>query len=227
MRHHLQNYPEISVKPESLNGKIDFAALFGRNGAIHIEIGSGRGAFLLNQALNYPQINFLGIEWASRYYRYAVDRMGRWNIAYVKIIRTEAASFLEKNIADGCVDCFHIYFPDPWPKVRHRRRRFFNEANLNRMVRCLKNGGIIQAATDYADYFEQIQNLIEAMADLEVIPFQPATGTQQGELVGSNFERKYLKDSRPVLTIAAKKTIKILRTYKPYPSILGLCQFLS
>lgn len=205
MRHPLKDYPEVSVKPQSLNGKIDFTALFGRNGAVHVEIGCGRGAFLLNQALNYPQINFLGVEWASRFYRYAVDRMGRWNITNVKIIRTEAASFLEKYIADGCVDCFHIYFPDPWPKIRHRRRRFFNEANLIQMVRCLKNGGTIQAATDDADYFEQIQNLIAARTDLEVIAFQPAAGTQQGELVGSNFERKYLKNCKSVLTIAAKK----------------------
>ena len=205
MRHRLKDYPQVSVKPEGLDGKIDFVALFERDGAVHVEIGSGRGAFLLNQALNYPQINFLGIEWASRFYRYAVDRMGRWNIENVKIIRTEAASFFEKYIANGCVDCFHIYFPDPWPKIRHRKRRFFNEANLNQMVRCLKIGGIIQAATDDADYFEQIENVIEARTDLAGIAFQPAAGTQEGELVGSNFERKYLRDSRPVLTIAVKK----------------------
>jgi len=76
------------------------------------------------------------------------------------------------------------------------------------MVRCLKNGGVIQAATDDADYFEQIRNLIEARTDLEKVAFQSATGVQEGELVGSNFERKYIKDNRPVLTIAAKKFLK-------------------
>jgi tRNA (guanine-N7-)-methyltransferase len=205
MRHLLKDYPQISIRPESLNGHVDFAALFARNAAVHIEIGSGRGAFLLSEAINFPKINFLGIEWASRFYRYSVDRMGRWNITNVKVIRTEAAWFIEKHIGEKSVDCFHIYFPDPWPKVRHKRRRFFNEANLIQMVRCLKKGGIIQAATDDADYFEQIQNLIEARTDLEKAGFQPAAGTQEGELVGSNFERKYIKDSRPVLTIAAKK----------------------
>ena len=206
MRHRLKDYPQISINPESLNGQIDFAALFARNAAVHIEVGSGRGAFLLNQAVNFPHINFLGIEWASRFYRYSVDRMGRWNITNVKIIRTDAAWFIQKQIADKSVDCFHIYFPDPWPKVRHKRRRFFNEANLNQLVRCLKKDGIIQAATDDADYFEQMKNLIEARKDLRVIPFQAAAGTQDGELVGSNFERKYIKDNRPVLTIAAKKS---------------------
>ena len=205
MRHRLKDYPQISIRPESLNGQIDFAALFDRVAPVHIEIGSGRGAFLLSEAINYPQINFLGIEWASRFYRYSVDRMGRWNITNVKVIRTEAAWLIERHIGEKSVDCFHIYFPDPWPKVRHKRRRFFNEANLIQMIRCLKNGGIIQAATDDADYFEQIQNLIEARTDLKKTVFQPAAGVQDGELVGSNFERKYLKDNRPVLTIAAKK----------------------
>lgn len=205
MRHPLRDYAQVSIKPESLNGRINFAVLFGRNGAVHIEIGSGRGAFLLNQALNYPQINFLGVECASRFYRYSVDRLGRWNSANVKIIRTDAAWFIEKHIDEKSVECFHIYFPDPWPKVRQKRRRFFNEANLNQLVRCLKNDGIIQAATDDADYFEQIRNLIEARTDLEKVAFQPAAGVKEGELVGSNFERKYIEDNRPVLTIAVKK----------------------
>ncbi len=205
MRHRLKDYPQISIRPESLNGRIDFAALFSRDADVHIEVGSGRGAFLLNQAINFPKINFLGIEWASRFYRYSVDRMGRWNITNVRLIRTDAAWFIEKQITDNSVDCFHIYFPDPWPKVRHKRRRFFNEANLIQLVRCLKHNGIIQAATDDADYFEQIQNLIEARDDLKAVPFQPAAGAKDGESVGSNFERKYIKDNRPVLTIATKK----------------------
>jgi len=205
MPHLLKDYPLISVKPESLNGCIDFKALFGRDATVHIEIGCGRGAFLLNQALNYPQTNFFGIEWASRFYRLAVDRMGRWNVSNVKIIRTEAAFLLEKHIADQTVDCFHVYFPDPSQKRKHQRRRFFNESNLSQMLRCLKPNGTIQAATDDADYFEQMKNLIEARPDLYIIPFQPAAGAKDGEIIGSNFERKYLNENRHVLTIAAKK----------------------
>jgi tRNA (guanine-N7-)-methyltransferase len=206
MRRPTQDYPQVSLRLEDLNGRIDFAAIFGRRGPVHVEIGTGRASFLLNQAKNYPEINFLGIEWASRYCRYAVDRVGRWDVANVKIIRTEAATFLSEFIADESVDCFHIYFPDPWPKSRHHKRRFFSETNLNQMMRCLKKGGIIQAATDHAEYFGQIQKLIEGRSDLQIVAFVPAAGAQQGEIVGSNFERKYLKDSKKTRTIAAKKT---------------------
>jgi tRNA (guanine-N7-)-methyltransferase len=205
MRRAIQDYPQVSLKLQDLDGKIDFAALFGRSTPVEVEIGTGKAAFLLNQAKNYPQINFLGIEWASRYYRYAVDRIGRWNLANVKITRTDAAVFLAEFIPDESVDCFHIYFPDPWPKNRHHKRRLFNETNLNQLIRCLKKEGIIQAATDHAEYFEQIQKLIADRTDLQEIAFQPAAGAQQGELVGSNFERKYLKDSKNVRTIAVRK----------------------
>jgi tRNA (guanine-N7-)-methyltransferase len=205
MRRAIQDYPQVSLRCQDLDGRIDFAALFGRIAPVQIEVGTGRASFLLNQAKNYPAINFLGIEWASRYYRYAVDRIGRWNLTNVKIIRTDAAVFVTEFIPDRSVDCFHIYFPDPWPKTRHHKRRFFNETNLNQLTRCLKKGGTIQVATDHTEYFEQIKKLIEDRTDLHVVPFQPTAGAQEGELVGSNFERKYLKDSKNVHTLAAKK----------------------
>jgi tRNA (guanine-N7-)-methyltransferase len=205
MRRAIQDYPQVSLKLQDLDGKIDFATIFGRIAPVQVEIGTGKAAFLLNQAKNYPEIDFLGIEWASRYYRYAVDRIGRWDVANVKIIRTDAAVFVTEFIPDQSVDCFHIYFPDPWPKNRHHKRRFFNEGNLNQMIRCLSREGIIQAATDHAEYFEQIKKLIEGRTDLQVVAFVHAAGAEQGELVGSNFERKYLKDSKKAHTIAAKK----------------------
>ena len=90
----LKNYALVALKVADLDGEIDFYRIIGRSGAVHIEIGSGRGTFLLNQARAQPGVNFLGIEWAGKYYRYAVDRIGRWGLANVRIIRTDAAGFL-------------------------------------------------------------------------------------------------------------------------------------
>ncbi len=201
-----KEYPSISLKVEDFDGKIDLARIFGRTGPFHIEIGSGRGTFLLNQAQAHPCDNFLGIEWASRYYRYAVDKMGRWNVLNVKLIRTEAASFIADFIPDNSVDCFHIYFPDPWPKKSHRKRRFICDSNLANMIRCLKESGQIRVATDHAEYFEQMKSVF-ALADdkLDEIDFLPNAGAETGEWVGTNFERKYIKEQRPIYTIALKK----------------------
>jgi tRNA (guanine-N7-)-methyltransferase len=202
----LKDYPQVSLRLEDLVGKIDFVRVFGRDGPVHIEIGTGRATFLLNQARSQPQVNFLGIEWAGRYYRYAVDRIGRWSLGNIRIIRTEAASFLADFVPACSVDCFHIYFPDPWPKRRHHKRRFLAPANLELLLNTLRQGGTIRIATDHADYFEQIRKLIAAKDNrLQKIDFTPASGAEQGEWVGTNFERKYLKQQRPIYTLAVKK----------------------
>jgi tRNA (guanine-N7-)-methyltransferase len=203
----LKDYPGISLKPENLNEKIDFVRIFGRPAPLHIEIGAGKGAFLLSQAKALPGDNFLGIEWARRYYRYAVDRIGRWGLTNVRIIRTDAAAFLADTVPDCCVDCFHIYFPDPWPKKRHNKRRLICPANLEHLIRCLKSAGQLRIATDHADYFEQIRTVLAARdKQLKEIDFIRPAGAETGEWVGTNFERKYVKDQRLIYTIAVTKT---------------------
>ncbi|MBN2590155.1 MAG: tRNA (guanosine(46)-N7)-methyltransferase TrmB [Sedimentisphaerales bacterium] len=201
-----KEYPWVPLKQEDLDGKFDMVRIFGRTGPFHIEIGSGRGTFLLNQAQAHPGDNFLGIEWASRYYRYTVDKIGRWDISNVRLIRTEAASFIADFIPDNSVDCFHIYFPDPWPKKSHRKRRFICNSNLTNMIRCLKESGQIRVATDHEEYFEQMKSVFALSQDkLEEIDFLPTAGAETGEWVGTNFERKYLKEQRSIYTIALKK----------------------
>lgn len=206
MARNLKEYPSVLLKSEDIDSRIDFVRIFGRTGPVHIEIGSGKGTFLVNQARARPGDNFLGIEWARKYYRHAVDRIGRWGLKNVRIIRTDAAVFLADFITDSSVECFHIYFPDPWPKKRHHKRRFISPANLEHLIRCLKTGGQLKIATDHEDYFQVIQEVITNQdKGLEEIQFLPTVGADKGEWVGTNFERKYLKDQRSIYTIAVKK----------------------
>jgi len=192
MRKKLRNYPDISVNPEKLDGKVDFERLFGRSGQVEIEIGTGKAAFLLEQAKAFPDVNFLGIEWASKYYRFAVDRMGRWGIKNVKLIRTDAGRFIHEHLAGESVDCFHIYFPDPWHKRRHHKRRFINDTNFQKLLQSLKPAGKIQIVTDHEDYFRWIMKVIENHTDkVKETDFIPAAGAKEDELVGTNYERKY------------------------------------
>ena len=208
MARKLMDYPCVALKPEDLKGEIDFIRIFGRSqaGLLHVEIGTGKATFLLSQARAQPNVNFLGIERANKYYRYAVDRIGRWGLTNIRLIRIDAAAFLADFLPTNSVDCFHIYFPDPWPKKRHHKRRFFCPANLEHLVRCLKTGGTLRIATDHAEYFEQIRTLITSRnKQLEQIEFLPSVGASNGELTGTNYERKYIKDKRQIYTIAAMK----------------------
>jgi tRNA (guanine-N7-)-methyltransferase len=202
----LKEYPQFVIEPEDLGGRIEFPQIFGRPGPIHIEIGSGKGTFLVNQAKAQPDVNFLGIEWARKYYRFTVDRIGRWSLTNVRLIRTDAATLVREHVEDNSVDCFHIYFPDPWPKRRHHRRRFLCSVNLDNLIRSLKASGQIRIATDHAEYFDWIKQLMADYADkLHEIEFFPTEFAQIGEWIGTNFERKYLKGGRKIYTIAIEK----------------------
>jgi tRNA (guanine-N7-)-methyltransferase len=201
-------YPEISIGQETLDGHVDFEDIFGRKAPIHIEVGSGKGTFLVSETRAHPENNYLGIEWANRYYRLAVDRIGRWGIDNVRIMRTDAAVFFAENVPDDSVSWFHIYFPDPWPKVRHNKRRLICTDNVQQIIRCLEPGGVLNLATDHADYFEQMEEVLNAEfanGTLDQIPFTRAAGAKEGETVGTNFERKYIVEGRKINTIAAKK----------------------
>ncbi|HOL88222.1 MAG TPA: tRNA (guanosine(46)-N7)-methyltransferase TrmB [Anaerohalosphaeraceae bacterium] len=201
--------PAYILEAESLNGPVDWAALFGRTAPVQIEIGSGKGTFLVHQAAAFPQTDFLGIEWSAEYCRLAADRIARHRLTNVRMIRTDAADFLRRHVADGTVEMIHLYFPDPWPKRRHHKRRFFSRDNLHQMLRCLQPGGWINFATDHADYYEQARRIAqEAQADgrVETVPFIRPAGAREGEMTGTNYERKYLKEGRAVYTLTLRKS---------------------
>jgi tRNA (guanine-N7-)-methyltransferase len=121
-------------------------------------------------------------------------------------VRADAPVFLRDFVPTGSVDCFHIYFPDPWPKKRHHKRRLLQSSNLEVLIQRLKPGGEIRIATDHADYFEQIRQVTSAYSDrLEEIPFERPAGAREGELTGTNYERKYVKQSRPIYKAAFRK----------------------
>lgn len=206
MRRVLREYERVALRPEDIDGRLDFAQVFGRSAPVHIEVGSGKGTFLVDQAKAQPGVDFVGIEWARKYYRYAVDRIGRWALTNARLIRTDAAQFINEHVPDDSVDCFHIYFPDPWPKKRHNKRRFVCGKNLQQLIRCLKIGGEIRIATDHADYFEQIEAVLTERRDcLEPTAFTPTAGAEDEELTGTNYERKYIQDERSINAVAVKK----------------------
>jgi tRNA (guanine-N7-)-methyltransferase len=206
MGHEFEEYSSIALKPEDLTGPVDLTQIFGRPGPLHIEIGSGKGTFLLHAARAQSDVNFLGIEWARKFYLYAVDRIGRWGLTNVRIIRTDAITFLAESVPAASVTCLHIYFPDPWPKKRHHKRRLIQQTNMPTLIRCLTPGGEIRLATDHVDYFEQMQATAAACRnELEPTEFVRPAGADEGELTGTNFERKYIEDKRTIHTLALKK----------------------
>jgi len=182
---------------------LDPVALFGSDGPLEMEIGVGKGGFLLRRAREHPEISFLGIEWANKIIRYAADRMVRWGVTNVRLIRTDARHLMLHHMPADCLTVLHIYHPDPWPKKRHHKRRLIQADFIAAAVRALVPGGRIAVQTDHAEYFEQIRAVISAEPRLMTVPFEdPRSGVVEGRLE-TNFEIKYLREGRQIYQIAA------------------------
>lgn len=171
--------------------------LFDNEKPVEVEIGCGKGRFLINSAMANPEINYIGIERALRYFRIMKERVVRRELANVRLLRDDAVYFVERFIPDGAVSAYHIYFPDPWPKKRHRKRRLFNTRFLEEIERTLAAGGTLDFATDYVEYFEEIQALLEASDRLDVLGEIPERVRELGRDL-TNFETKYTAEGRAI-----------------------------
>ncbi|MEM9416113.1 MAG: tRNA (guanine-N7)-methyltransferase [Planctomycetota bacterium] len=170
----------------------------GKPRKLEIELGSGKGTFLAQEAPLHDDVLYLGIEWASAFYKYAADRMRRLNLRQVQMLRADGVLFLRHYVPDASVHAFHWYFPDPWPKARHHKRRTFQTPFLRGdLYRVLVPGGRIRVATDHLEYWAWMQEHAEQVKDLyDIEPFVSPASAKPGELVGTNFERKYRKEGR-------------------------------
>lgn len=190
----------LALAPEA--GPLDLPALFGNDRPVEFEIGTGKGRFVVLAATAYPEVNFLGVEYAKRYLDQAVERAGKRGLANVRLAHAEAAAFLRERLADGSLDAVHLYFPDPWPKKRHHKRRFVQPANLDQLVRVMKPGALIRAVTDHPGYAAWIADRLArhgGFADAgeeQVLWNLPGMGDHTA-LGVTNFEIKYRREGRP------------------------------
>ena len=177
-----------------------FAAPVAEGGArrpLELEIGSGKGTFLAQQAPLQPETDFLGVEIAKPFWRHAADRARRLALHNVRLLWHDGEAFVRVHCGDGVFEKVHLYFPDPWPKDRHHKRRSFQEPFLREVHRVLAPGGTMHVATDHEGYFAWMEEHAERVADaFERRPFVPPASAGPGELVGTNFERKYIPEGR-------------------------------
>jgi tRNA (guanine-N7-)-methyltransferase len=195
----------VGVALEALSKPLDWAALFGNDNPVELEIGCGKGTFITQQASARPQRNFFGLEWANFYWRYTADRLRRNGCERnARVVRADAKFFLRDYVPDGSLAAVHIYFPDPWPKARHHKRRLITQEFLEQVVRVLAPGGRVQIVTDHADYWQQIEAAVRA-SPLQIVDYEPPSGASAGEVAGTNFERKYVVEGRGFFAIAGVK----------------------
>ncbi len=196
---------EVTVDVETIEGAIDFAAIFGYERPVEMEIGCGKGTFLLRQARGHPERNYFGIEWANEFFRYSADRMARWGVTNVRMARTDARHLMIHRVPVGSLSALHVYHPDPWPKKRHHKRRLFTPEFVEAAIRALRSGARWAIQTDHAEYFEVIRGLTAGRQELEPVAFDDAEYGAEGERTETNFEVKYVREGRPIHRLAFRR----------------------
>jgi len=161
-------------------------ALFGRPGPLEVDVGSGKGRFLLARAGAFPNTNFLGIERQRRRIDKVAAKASRAGLSNIRLLHTEIRFALEMLLPDLAVKTFYIFYPDPWPKRRHHSRRLINPDFIRLLHRKLAPGGTVHFATDHRDYFEAASPLLLGSPQFTPCsPFIPSPDEQ------TDFERLF------------------------------------
>src|SRR5476651_2830594 len=158
----MENKSNLVVELRSILEPLDLAEIFPKPQPLEVELGCGDASFLVEYARRNPKINFIGVErLLGRISK--LDRKGRRaGLANLRGVRIESSYFLQWLLPPNSASALHIYFPDPWPKKRHRKHRLINEHFPALARAALAPGGIIYLRTDDEDYFAQITEVFGA-----------------------------------------------------------------
>lgn len=143
------------LRLSDLSGPLEPSDLFTNNGPVELEVGSGKGMFLLSATAADPKRNFLGIEVSGGYARFTAGKLAQSAVDNGAIIHGDAMHLVRSMLPDQCIAGVHVYFPDPWWKARHRKRRILNPIFLRHVARILPLNGRLHIWTDVKDYYEE------------------------------------------------------------------------
>ena len=147
-------------------GPVDLDRVFGRAAPKILEIGFGMGETTAAIAQQHPENDYLGVEVHTPGVGSLLARIAELRLANVRVVQHDAVEVLERMIAPASLDCVHLFFPDPWPKKRHHKRRLIQPPFVSLLVSRMKPGALLHACTDWEDYAAQILQVLSTEAAL-------------------------------------------------------------
>ena len=153
-----QLWGDYAIEPQDV---LDFAKIFGNNNDVVLEVGFGNGDTLVEMAQENPQLNYVGIEIYDAGIGHLINSAYVKQLSNLKVMRGDAVEFLNDNITDNSLARFQLFFPDPWHKKKHHKRRIVQQDFLNLLSKKLKTGSICHMATDWQDYAEYMMEMLE------------------------------------------------------------------
>lgn len=190
--------PDGAAEGEKTSGPFDAAALFGREAPLEVEVGSGKGMFLADAAAAMPERNFLGIEVSKKYSRFAAAQLQKAGLTNARMIHGDGLRLFREFLTDGAADAVHVYFPDPWWKRRHRKRRVLNEDLATNIQRVLSPGGKLHFWTDVKEYFDASLKLLAAETTLDGPHERLLEGFGADSPWRTHFDRRMALNGEPV-----------------------------
>ena len=191
----LPDHGESAVyQPGNWLDPLDWSAVFAAaDQPVEVDVGCGKGGFLLWSAATRPTTNFLGVERQLIRLRKVDKKIRDRQLANARLLRVEAGYLIGKLIPAQSVTAYHIFFPDPWPKRRHESRRLFQPAFVLDLQRTLRPGGAVNVATDDLDYFAQMQKVMRASGR-----FRETVATALPVEAQTEFEKIFLAKHRVI-----------------------------
>lgn len=185
------------------NYKNKWAELFGNTNPIHLELGMGRGDFIINMAKAYPKINFIGLEMYDSQMVAAVKKLENMHLPNLKLINSDAAVL--DTIFGKEIDTIYLTFCDPWPKKKHERRRFTHEAYLRLYDKVFKKHKHIILKTDNKGFFAySLETLSQYWYVFNRVSMDLHHDENPISNIMTDFEKKYLEEGRPIYYVDAK-----------------------
>jgi len=177
---------------------IHWPTLFGNEHPVELEVGFGKGLFLMNQAQVQPRRNFFGIEIIRKFHYFATNRIAKLGLKNVRTCCADAKRILEDFVPPASLSVIHVYFPDPWWKERHKKRLLMTEAFCGLIERALVDGGQLHFATDVPEYASWVQETLAQQPGLQLIGQLLATEPQHDMDYLTHFERRFRKLGKPI-----------------------------
>ncbi|WP_434743948.1 tRNA (guanosine(46)-N7)-methyltransferase TrmB [Micromonospora sp. SH-82] len=186
------------------DGPLDPSALFGREAPVVLEIGSGMGDATAAMAADDPDRDYLAVEVHTPGIANLLDLVGRDGLTNVRVAEGDALDLVHALPVDS-LDAVHVFFPDPWPKTRHHKRRIIQAGHVALLRSRLAPGGVLHCATDWAEYAESMRHTLDG--DPELVSPHPGWAPRPAHRPVTKFERRAHREGREVFDLVYHRAV--------------------
>jgi tRNA (guanine-N7-)-methyltransferase len=193
--------------PASADGRLDLMQLFGRDAERVLDIGFGDGEAIVSSAANYAELDYLGVEVHEPGIGHLLLLLEKTGLTNVRVIARDAAEAVPELLADASFAAVNLFFPDPWPKKRHHKRRLLQPAFVTEVARVLTPGGLFHIATDWADYAVHTREVLAPDGRFAPVPAADLCHNPLAFRPPTKFERRGRRLGHEVVDLYYRKLV--------------------